>query len=266
MEKSQNTSYGRTSPEHLPQTTARTSSLSSRDLLELREQDRNYLDLTDGTTQGKSWETRFPLLGESLTHNGGAFPSVARESSLSEVLTTNVPEKYYLSPRACLGILRRASERGKDLPPILEKALKEIAGGMSWNGEDVSPTLTRNNAGGSQRMPDKDNFNAVLTLKMRSGKDGGGKGALIQNNKSATLATGNDQTLFIPQAIDVKHSSLGDKAATLGVNCGMPTGRNGVLCLNDQGGEIMSVTEDVTATLRAQEHGHPPLIVGGGDR
>ena len=34
------------------------------------------------------------------------------------------------------------------------------------------------------------------TLKIRSGKAGGGKGALVQEDMSATLATGNDQTLF----------------------------------------------------------------------
>jgi DNA (cytosine-5)-methyltransferase 1 len=33
----------------------------------------------------------------------------------------------------------------------------------SWDGSQVAPTLTQNNAGGGQRMPDKDNFNAVIT-------------------------------------------------------------------------------------------------------
>ena len=33
-----------------------------------------------------------------------------------------------------------------------------------------------------------------------------------------------------------------------------------VLCLNDQGGSVMDCTEDVTGTLRAQEHGHQPLV------
>jgi DNA (cytosine-5)-methyltransferase 1 len=32
----------------------------------------------------------------------------------------------------------------------------------AWDGSDVSPTLTANNAGGNQRMPDKDNFNCVV--------------------------------------------------------------------------------------------------------
>lgn len=33
---------------------------------------------------------------------------------------------------------------------------------QNWDGTDVSPTLTKNNANGAQRMPDKDNFNAVI--------------------------------------------------------------------------------------------------------
>ena len=36
------------------------------------------------------------------------------------------------------------------------------------------------------------------TLKIRSGCEGGGKGALIQDNKSATLGCNNDQALFVP--------------------------------------------------------------------
>ena len=33
---------------------------------------------------------------------------------------------------------------------------------MNWNGTQTAPTLTMNNAGGGQRMPDKDNFNAGI--------------------------------------------------------------------------------------------------------
>ena len=33
-----------------------------------------------------------------------------------------------------------------------------------------------------------------------------------------------------------------------------------VVCLNDQGGEMMSVSEDKTATLRAEAHGHQPIV------
>jgi len=51
----------------------------------------------------------------------------------------------------------------------------------------------------------------------------------------------------------------GEVASTLGVNCGMSTGRNGIV-LNDQGGNRMDVTDEVTATLRAEAH-HPPCVL-----
>ena len=60
-------------------------------------------------------------------------------------------------------------------------------------------------------------------------------------------------------SVDGYNSSVDEVAATLGVNCGVSTGRNGVLVLNDQGGSRMDVTEDMTCTLRAESH-HPPLV------
>ena len=51
----------------------------------------------------------------------------------------------------------------------------------------------------------------------------------------------------------------GPVSSTLGVNCGMSTGRNGIV-LNDQGGNRMDVTDEVTATLRAEAH-HPPVVM-----
>lgn len=50
-----------------------------------------------------------------------------------------------------------------------------------------------------------------------------------------------------------------DASSTLGVNCGMSTGRNGIV-LNDQGGNRMDITEEVTSTLRAEAH-HPPCVM-----
>ena len=42
----------------------------------------------------------------------------------------------------------------------------------------------------------------AYTLKIRSGCDGGGKGALVQKDLSATLATHQDQTLFVRRSTD----------------------------------------------------------------
>jgi hypothetical protein len=43
--------------------------------------------------------------------------------------TSAVPQRFFLSAKACQGILRRAEKRGKDLPPILKQALEQVAGG-----------------------------------------------------------------------------------------------------------------------------------------
>jgi hypothetical protein len=49
----------------------------------------------------------------------------ADESLLSDILEIgDLPQKYYLSPVACEGILRRAEKRGKTLPIALQKALQ----------------------------------------------------------------------------------------------------------------------------------------------
>ena len=57
--------------------------------------------------------------------NFGECPNVVEESGLWQILEANVPQKYFLSETACLGVLRRAERRGKKLPEILEKALKQ---------------------------------------------------------------------------------------------------------------------------------------------
>lgn len=172
---------------------------------------------------------------------------------------------------------------------------------------------------------------ASYAVRIRGDCDGG-KGALVQEDKSGTLGTGKEgdpsPTLTAGDRHGVAYISgvdgyngdlTGDVASTIGVNCGMSTGRNGVmelsanenggmardsvlcagfklgnseqarsigyaeeqsptlnaecvgnnpavvapavLCLNDQGGNVMGVSHDVSSTLRAQEHGHQPSIL-----
>ena len=70
------------------------------------------------------------LHGEFLTLNFGEFPNEERESSLSQILQqpTDVPEKYYLSAKAVIGILKRAQKRNKELPFALKEALIQQSG------------------------------------------------------------------------------------------------------------------------------------------
>jgi hypothetical protein len=56
--------------------------------------------------------------------------SAAVVCSLSDILEPprSIPERFYLTAKACAGILRRAEKRGKDLPPRLQRALAVVAG------------------------------------------------------------------------------------------------------------------------------------------
>lgn len=70
------------------------------------------------TAPGESWTAV-----TSECHSGGG-----ASSSLRDVLEDSVAPKYFLSPRAAAGILRRAEKRGKKLPEHLERTLRTVAG------------------------------------------------------------------------------------------------------------------------------------------
>ena len=89
------------------------------------------LDLTPGhgNLLGESyWELISPWRGDASTLNTGVSPREENGSSLSRILQDNPLKRYYLTRKACLGILRRAAERGKELPEKLKWALEIQAG------------------------------------------------------------------------------------------------------------------------------------------
>ena len=88
------------------------------------------LKMESGQSQESStmtWEDG-ALLGEYMTHSIGESPNVAVVSRLSAILEECPHQKYYLSSKATLGILRRAQKRGKSLPEPLFKALLAQSG------------------------------------------------------------------------------------------------------------------------------------------
>ena len=122
--------FGKTSQEHSAATKAATSRRSSRPSAKSANPVFLFLNLTrgSGSLLGLCWDMVGALPGESMTLNFGEFPSDERESTLSQILDLQAPEKYSLSRTACAGILRRAEKRGKMLPDMLKDALMEVVG------------------------------------------------------------------------------------------------------------------------------------------
>lgn len=94
-------------------------------------------------------------------------------------------------------------------------------------------------------------------------EDGSGNGLGVgrEGDPAPTLSTCDRHSVL---AIDVYSQAItGDVACSLtAVGAGDPTKDPSVLCVNDQGGSVMSVSEDVSSLLRAQEHGHQPIVAG----
>lgn len=113
----------------------------------------------------------------------------------------------------------------------------------SWDGRDVSPTLTAKNAGGNQRMPDKDNFNCVV-------------GAFgICSHDSNAMKSGNP------------HSGIyeAETSRTIDGNGGNPSCNQGgiaIVCVDQGGGKSScSITKDMSPTLTCTHGGEPAVCV-----
>ncbi len=312
--------YGKMYPApSLPESPrARTSGLSSRRSLELKYQVFQSLDLTPGAGNllGEFyWELISPWHGDALMLNTGVSPREEKESSLSQILQPDPPRKYFLSPKACLGILRRAFERGKDLPYKLKRALQVQSVGIAPNDQPTGLVSYHIN----QHDEGIDLYDKPGTL-------------MVTNNmQMQTFVTQPDGEVALEGFDGYNGDLTGSVSATLGTNCGMSTGRNSViafaanqrdevrdlhdvagalgsqpgmkqqtfvaaafsagqgskaggigyqeecaptlkaaesgtnmvpsvLCLNDHGGKVMECSENISGTLRAQEHGHQPLV------
>lgn len=275
-------SSGKMSQEHSPQTKDKTSKQSSLKSAKSKTAKYLCLNLQSGKTQEELWETVTVSHGDSLMLSIGVFPREDNASTLSQILMESVQEKYYLSPRACLGILRRASSRGKELPIVLKKALERQATpslmfenhsqDSRYTGPlDVSQTILSTFGMGGNNQPFV--VQTPKTMKIRCGCEGGGKGALVQDDLSATLGTNNDQTLFQPIAFGVcsKNSNSmksdnpksgfyeADTSRTLDANGGNPTCNQGGIAVIEGNGTRPShkgdgyKESDVMYTLNATE-------------
>ena len=122
--------FGKTCREHSAQTEEKISAQCLKKRCESSIKTPLYLDLRAGSggIAGVSWETDSPWLGVYSTRSFGECPNVAVESRLSQILEAEAHPKYFLSERACKGVLGRAETRGKELPALLKETLEKQSG------------------------------------------------------------------------------------------------------------------------------------------
>lgn len=211
----------------------------------------------------RHWELRSPWREGKRPLNTGAAPRRPIRVSLSGILEAYPSLKYCLSKTACLGILRRAFERGKKLPKMLARALKIQAGLMRPDGQltnmQMQTFVTQPN-GAAEGF---DGYNGVMAFaanqrdEVRDLHDVAGALGAQPGMKQQTFVAGFSAGAGASAGgIGYNESVAPTLKGSPGGNC-MPS----ILCINDQGGQIMECSENVTGTLRAQEHGHQPLIL-----
>lgn len=215
---------GKTCPEHSAATKDKTSRQSSKRSSASQSRKPPILKClkkagTPGVATTMKWEDDGAWLGECMTRNTGESPNVAVVSRLSQILEETPQEKYSLSAKECQGILRRAERRGKDLPETLKAVL-----------------LMQSESGG--------------------GCDGGGKGALVQEDKSGTLGTSNDQTIFqncLTQWDCQSKRIFGTEGASPTLQGGVGGGVNNpaIFCMGTQQGGAEVRSDDRAPTLTA---------------
>ena len=142
---------------------------------------------------------------------------------------------------------------------------------------ETAPTISATYGMGGNNQPFVAEPDTPKTMKVRAGKSGGGKGILVQEDKSATLSCNNDQTVFVPvQAYgicskdsnamksDNPHSGFyeAETSRTLDCNCNNPSSNQGGIAVvavqgsmigrkDKNGPQGSGVNEGVSFTLDA---------------
>lgn len=205
----------------------------------LNDQGGNRMDVTEGITSTLRAEAHHPpcvmeAAGFCTEHSANA-RSIGYEEERSPTLRAGVVPAAIALENHPADSRVKISEDGK---------VQTLTSRCGTGGGNVP--LVMDTVENPVESPVKDVENSpAVTLKIRSGCAGGGKGAIWQEEKSATLGCNNDQTLFVPKAYGVcskaSHSMMSDNphsgfyeaetSRTLDRSGGDPTCNQGGLCI-----------------------------------
>ena len=198
------------------------------------------------------------IIKEMRCATGGRYPRYIVWENVPGAFSSNKGEDFKAVLEAVIGIVEQNAE-----VPMPEKARWPYADLYMGDGWSVAyRTLDAQYWGVPQRRR-----RIYLVADLAGGSAGkilfeseGLSGYSAEGFRSWQRATGSFTPCAGAAGYDGYNGSLTEEvSSTLGVNCGMSTGRNGIV-LNDQGGNRMDITEEVTSTLRAEAH-HPPCVM-----
>lgn len=142
----------------------------------------------------------------------------------------------------------------------------DTASEIQFDGESLPGDITASGASG-EGFAETAEAGASYAVRIRGGCDGGGKGALVQTEKSGTLGTGNDQTIFC-MATQQGGAELrtDDRAPTLTAAAGMSGNNQPVVCAgfklgNSEQARSIGYQEELSTTLNAECGGNKPAVV-----
>ena len=206
---SQDILYGKTSTEPSVPITERTSEQFSRKQSRWQTKMPMFLDLRkgkDGQARDVSWVTDIALLGECMTHNTGEYRSEGDAYVYS--LTTGGAT----APKILFELLGEAeyTEAHKTVTDFGEQSRSEVqpeSEGLPWDTEQS--TETRKGTSGTSE-DSLGETSCAISFQERAGKPGGGKGILIQNERTGALSTLNNQSVFCIEGNGSRESHQGD--------------------------------------------------------
>ncbi len=222
----------------------------------LNDQGGNRMDVTDDVTATLRAEAHHPpVVMESAgfcTEHSAKSRTIGYEEETSPTLRAGVVpaavalENHPADSRVTISdddkvqtLTSRMGTGGGNVPLVMSDA-------CTWDGGQTVSTLTAHNAGGNQRMPDKNHFNCVIQAYGISAKD------------SNAMKSANP------------HSGIyeADTSRTLDGNGGNPGCNQGgiaVVCVDQGGGKSScSVSENISPTLACTHGGEPAVCVEGG--
>ena len=136
-----------------------------------------------------SRDKRKALAGEPSERVGNADPSVGERLTVGlDFHQQDARMRVSKQPDLSGTIAAHAGTGGNNVPMVMCRADTQANAATL---QDLAPTLMAHASHDAPYI-----YRKAQTLQIRSGKDGGGKGALVQDDLSATLGTHNSQTLF----------------------------------------------------------------------